>query len=79
MRVRFWNNCNFPEAEATVGERGVSRPSRVVDRGVRRVAASPSGGVSAGSLSEDAATRPRTADSVIHSFGEVTSGAQSAV
>ena len=65
MRVRFWNNCGFPEAKATLGERGVSRPPRLVDRGVRGFAASPSGGLSTGSLSGDVASRPCTSESVI--------------
>ena len=62
MRVRFWNNCGFPEVEATLGEQGVSRPPRLADRGVHGVAAS-SGRLSAGSLLGDVASRPCTSDS----------------
>ena len=65
MRVRFWNNCGFPEAEATLYGRGVSRPPRLADRGVRGVAASPPEGLFVGSFSGDAACRPSTNDSVI--------------
>ena len=66
MRVRFWSNCGFPEAETILGERGVLRPTRLGDFGSRGAAASsPPGGPSAGSLSGDAASRPGTAESVI--------------
>ena len=66
MRVRFWRNCGFPEPEAILGERGVLRPPRLGERGARGIAASsPPGGLPAGSLSGDVASRPGTSDSVI--------------
>ena len=61
MRVRFWSNCGFPEAETILGERGVLRPTCLGELGSRGAAASSP----PGSLSGDAASRPGTADSVI--------------
>ena len=65
MRVRFWSNCGFSEAEAVLGERGVLWPSRLTDRGTPGVAASTSGRLSAGSLVGDSVPRPCTSDSVV--------------
>ena len=64
MRVRYWSNCGFPEAEAILGERGVQRPSRVSADGGCDTAAPPSGALSFGSLSGDTSLRARSVDSV---------------
>ena len=65
MRVRYWNNCGFSEAEVTLGERGVLRPPRLADRGPPGVAVSSLGRLSAGSLVGDPAPRPGASDSVV--------------
>ena len=64
IRIRYWSNCGFPKAEAALGERGVTRPLHEAGHGGRGGAASRSGGLSIGSLSGDATSRARTADSV---------------